>query len=333
MKLLWIGDPHLKLSNLKEAELFLAQVKKLINDTNPDKVIIAGDLLDTFAVIRSEVLDLWSKFFRDIKDCYVIVGNHDMAGVDNGVHALEAFKAYPGVTIVDEEFSIYADGMTICMLPFFRDKPFFEATCKTFHGDYLFCHQSFNGAQFENGFFDPHGADPECVSGFKAVLSGHVHKEQQFKNIYYPGTPFQHNFGDAGEAKGVFTIELTKEGYNVLEKHTLDMPTFNVIEMDSIPTLLNKITRIEPNKSSNYKLVATGTAAEIAAFWKDPIVIDFKSKARRVVDSLTSTKPLNSLNKVSGSTQEEKFKSYVESKKWRVPGTQLIAAANRLLSN
>jgi DNA repair exonuclease SbcCD nuclease subunit len=214
-KFLWVGDPHGKMSIYQEFSGFLSDLQALIEERGIEKVIIAGDLFDTFAVVRSEILALWSQFFQQVsKKTHIIalVGNHDMAGANGGVSPMEPFKAYQNVTIVDHPIQL---GMNPDLhgAPFMRSNAEFEAYCRSLKpGSILICHQSFNGATFENGFYDPHGADTEAVKHLASVVSGHVHKRQEFQNIFYPGTPFQHTFGDAGENKAVFEISLGSHG-------------------------------------------------------------------------------------------------------------------------
>ena len=41
----------------------------------------------------------------------------------------------------------------------------------------LVCHSEFSGSQFENGFYSPHGFNPDEIP-FDTIISGHIHKEQ-----------------------------------------------------------------------------------------------------------------------------------------------------------
>lgn len=323
-----IGDPHLKLNRLDDAKNFLDELTHLIKQGRYDEVIILGDLFDSFAVVRSEVLALWSKFFiENTKNTrfILLVGNHDMAGADGGVSSLEVFKHYQGITVVDEPSRI-GDAE---FLPFMRSNEEFARQAKLIPaGSILFCHQSFNGAQFENGMYDPHGADITSVSHLGGVISGHVHLQQRFANIWYPGAPFQHTFGDAGHAKGVFEISLSKDSYTQINFIDLDMPTFKVIEAQTVPELLENLP--SPNNRTHYKVVAKGAPSEIAQFWANERVKAFKTGSKRVVDALTSINPTAQVIKVQGTTQAEKLKSYVESKTWRTNHARLLERAKSL---
>ena len=87
MKSMVIGDPHFKVSNLSDCESCVDQLINAIEVEKPEQVIILGDLFNDFAVVRSEVLKLWTSFFQrasNLTKVICLVGNHDMAGADGG---------------------------------------------------------------------------------------------------------------------------------------------------------------------------------------------------------------------------------------------------------
>lgn len=333
-KSLIIGDPHFKVSNLDDCRSFCEQTLKIIEDEKPHKVILLGDLFNDFAVVRSEVLKLWSEFFhkaskRSLVIC--LVGNHDMAGADGGTYPMEPFKSITNVIIVDELRLI--DG--IYFIPFVRDNADFEKQVRAIPPDsVLFCHQSFNGAKFETGFYDPHGADPESVSHLAAVIPGHIHAEQKLLNIWYPGTPFQHTFSDAGVKKSIFMIDLSTTGYSIINDFQLDMPKFYEIRGTSIEEVKEKMLLIKDMDldKGNFKIIAHASPAEIAGFWQEDMVKTFRSLARRVVDAMTSIKPLNDRTEVKGKTRKEQFDEYIKAKEWRTDGDRVARRAREFLT-
>lgn len=336
-KVLLVGDPHLKIGALKEAGSFLDKLLAIVQDGHYSKVVVLGDLFDTFAVIRSEIMSLWASFLSSASahsEIVLIVGNHDMAGENGGAHALEPFKSFKNVTVVDGphvlEPSVYC-------APFYRNNEEFINFCKNLpDGSILFCHQSFNGAQFENGFYDPHGVDPSAVSHLSAVISGHIHKNQELGNIWYPGTPFQMNFSDAGENKGVFEISLDGSGYNVLNKLDIGMPQFFVMEAHGVAELITAVDEIVAMNidlsSASIKLIATGNASEIEQFWKNDSIKKLKSSAKRVVDALVSNRQNVVLPGASAKSKREKLHEFIKSKQWRTSVDKLIDAAENILA-
>lgn len=333
-KTLLVGDPHGKISNVKDFEQFLAQLLIIVGSGKYKKVIVLGDLFDSFAVIRSEIMAFWSQFLISsgrYSEVILIVGNHDMAGESGGAHSLEPFKSFPNVKVVDTLTEI--DG--VYYMPFVRDNAAFEISIRSIPaGALLICHQSFNGAQFDNGFYDPHGADPSCVSQLAGVISGHVHKQQKVANIWYPGTPYQMTFSDAGETKGVFEVTLGSDGYNVIKQHVLNLPTFIVVEgsLTSLVEWAAKAIELQDISQTKVKFISTGSPQEIVEFWKNPIIRELRSKTARVVDSLTTVRSEKALPGSQGKSQREKLNDFIKSKQWRTNADRLIAAAEECLT-
>lgn len=330
MRLLVVGDAHIKIGIINESRSFFDQLLDAIRDKKPDAVVLLGDQFDTFAVVRSEVLSLWTRFFSEaskISHIIALVGNHDLSGADGGTNPMEAFRSYPNVSIVEQ----YSELFGMHFLPYFREASEFEAACrKVPKGSTLFCHQSFNGAVFENGFFDPHGADPRCVEHLGKVISGHIHKAQTIGNIWYPGTPFQHSFADAGEKKAVHLLD----GDAVVETIELQMPQFGVISAGSIEELGNMVSQVllrDGTENLHLKIVAPGTPSEIATFWASAEAATLKKRVKRLVDGLTSVKVGTAFSQVRGATLQERLNEFVTTRTWRTDPRKLADRAARLL--
>lgn len=325
MNCLLVGDPHIQIQKLGDGKAFVRKLSSLAEEY--ERVIILGDLFHTFAVIRSEVLSIWSDYFNEHgKKTTALVGNHDYAGQRGGSHALEVFKN-TGATIVDGPYK----ENDIHYIPFVRDNSVFEDLCRLIpRGKVLFCHQSFTGADFGNGFFDPNGSNISCVKHLKSVISGHIHKRQTFNNIWYPGVPYQHSFAEANNEARVFTIDLKSTGYQIIRSHDLELPQYVVIE-GSIEDLPDQLP--SPNRSWSYKIVSRGTPAEIIAFWKSPIVRLFRNGARRVIDAIVPERgELPSEIFGEHSTKREKFETFIKSRKWRTSSDRVSTAARAFVA-
>lgn len=332
---LLVGDPHLKVSRSEDAKEFLDKLLNAVKTKKYSKVIILGDLFDTFAVIRSEILSLWYNFLifasSEIgkENLILIVGNHDYAGAKGGTHALEPFK---NISKVVDEIDIISIGNMECyFLPFKRENEDFEKLAAEMSpGKILFCHQSFNGAKFENGFYDPHGANPDSVNHLLRVISGHIHSRQSVgSNIYFPGTPFQQSFGEAGQEKGLVVVEIGNNQVSIVDTIDLNMPKFHVLEFDSVSDV--KLPK-DINPKDSYKIVASGGPQEIANFWRSEEAKIFRGSAKRVVDAMTPVRSSNKELPQKLITMEEKLEAFIKSKKWRTSQEALIGRARLLLS-
>ena len=328
--ILLIGDFHLQSNRLEDGKEALSRIAQEILDRKPTHTIFTGDQFHTFATIRSEVLAAWNDFinqtFQHTKLIF-LVGNHDMSGPNGGSHSMEVFN--DRAIIVDDTFELVLN--KVFCLPFIRDNAEFEAKCRKLpEGATLICHNSFNGAQFENGFYDPHGADPSCVEHLAQVIAGHVHKEQKVANVWFCGTPYQMSYADAGEEKGIYAGEMGPQGIQIKERIHLGMPIFIEVKAKTIPELLENLP--VGNNDCYYKFEATGTPQEIEAFWKDERIKAFKASVREVRDALISTKPAAILAQVNGKTLEEKLKSFIESREWKVDSGRVYEHARRILA-
>lgn len=330
MRTLLVGDPHITVQKIDDGRAFLKRLAILSKRPDVQQVILLGDLFHTFAVIRSEVLEAWCNFFNEVEvPIIAIVGNHDYAGQSGGSHALEPLRYIGGDhrVIVDKPYLLNG----VHYLPFYRNKDEFEKVCLALpQNSVLVCHQSFQGAEFGSGYPDPHGADTQCIRHLRSVVSGHIHKRQAFGNVWYPGVPFQHSFADAGYDCKVFEVDLTSEGYSLIREHDLGMPKFEIIT-SAIHTLADELPT--PNPTTSYKLVAKGSPSEIAAFWKDPRVREFRKKARRVLDGLVPERGEvpHEMFRERGD-KREKLETFIKSRQWRSSTDSVLASAGTIFT-
>jgi len=218
-KILRIGDPHIKPSNLEEAEKLFHFINAKILELQPDRVEILGDLFHTHAVIRLEVLEFWNGWLdvfvaHENIEFVVLIGNHDMTGnYESHTSALGVFKhmakKHKNLKIVENPRTegIYS------YISYTHDRNTFYDTCRRLASEgskVLICHQSFSTSKFESGTYDPEGIDPSPIP-FDLIISGHIHAHQKCvadgKTIIHPGTPKWDSLSDANEDKGIWLYE------------------------------------------------------------------------------------------------------------------------------
>lgn len=222
MKILRVGDPHVMVSNLKDSNSLIDFVIKVANENNVDYIEFLGDMFHTHAVVRIEVIDFWKKSLQKIwnetgKVSYCLVGNHDQPGSkekEQEMSALITLKGMEGVKILDEP---YVAGISkIGYIPYHSDEEaFFKAADDLYKQGAVNCivaHQTFTGAQYENGFFSQEGIDPGKAPQAQ-IISGHIHKTQQVGKCFYPGTPKWDTMADANQAKGIWIFEHSDNGF------------------------------------------------------------------------------------------------------------------------
>lgn len=250
-KILFVGDPHVQVSNIKECEKLFDFVEKVADENAVKYVFLLGDLFHNHAVKRVEVEDFWQNTFDKLSKKHkvvALVGNHDQVGSyerEQQQNALNVFFGkHKNVQIVNKPDVI--DGQ-ILALPHYSNHEEFLAKSKQFYDDgfteLLVAHQTFTGAQYENGFFSEEGIDPELVSQ-KQIVSGHIHTKQQIGKCFYPGTAKWDTMADANQDKGLCLItysegykeELSKEFFPTKEVVS-PILSFHVKEGEEIPKL------------------------------------------------------------------------------------------------
>lgn len=249
IKVLRVGDPHVQISNLKDSEKL---IDFIINTAITRKVMnveFLGDLFHTHAVLRIEVIDFWQRSFRKIiasnLNCTVLVGNHDQPGSkekEQEMNALNIFDVHDNFTIVNKPSEI----LGTAYIPYMSDRQSFIDAAKQLYDqgatELLVAHQTFTGAQYENGFFSEEGIDPALIPQ-KQIISGHIHKSQQVGKCFYPGTPKWDTMADANEPKGIWIFTHADSG-EYIEKEfisTSEIVTpivcYDIKEGDDLPEI------------------------------------------------------------------------------------------------
>jgi DNA repair exonuclease SbcCD nuclease subunit len=224
LKILRVGDPHIRPANIAEAERLMEFILSIIQNGKIDRLEILGDLFHTHAIIRLEVLLFWNKWleiFRDTVDTVVLVGNHDLSGDYNFEgHALTVFKRLENerLKIVDAPYRSGIFGYT----PYRHGTADWLQDARQLASDgarILVCHTTFDGSQYDNGFYAPNGINPDDVP-FDKIISGHIHKQQIIAGgkVDYPGTPKWDTASDANERKGVWLYEHDDSSGVVLQR-------------------------------------------------------------------------------------------------------------------
>lgn len=223
IKVLRVGDPHVKINNLAESAKLIEFVYQQAILHSVDRIEILGDLFHNHAVLRVEILSFWQRHLQYLAGfCEVValVGNHDQTGdYEGNLHALNLYK------LINSKFPIhiidYPTRMGVfAYLPYIHhEEPFLEAANKLAEegAKTLVCHATFQGSQYDNGFYAPDGFDLEKLN-YPLVISGHIHKRQRFGKAIYPGTGKWDTNSDANEEKGLWLVTHDETGAIISEQ-------------------------------------------------------------------------------------------------------------------
>ena len=266
-KILFIGDPHLKITKFDLARKFLNWLNEIIESEKPDLVVNLGDTFDTHAVLRSEVMtEFMGHVDRTISTCpyTYLVGNHDQYKPnDSKYHALSHLKnKIKDFTIVDSVVDI--NGITY--VPYTHDPSDFPK--KTL--PICVAHQTFKGADYGD-IVTKDGVDANSLLQTEFIISGHIHKKQELDSgrvrIFYPGSPFSQSASDVDQIKGI----------SILDTETLERKFFKCplpvwsrlrYEIDASFDIdqLHASLEATVNEIDNWVIEITGPKAEISAY-------------------------------------------------------------------
>ena len=276
MRILFIGDPHLKINRFDLATEFLTWLNALIAKEKPDLVVNLGDTFDTHAVLRSEVMNefmahVYKTMSLGIPYVYLL-GNHDMYKPnDRKYHAMLPFKGkFKNLHVVDETQELF--GMTF--VPYQHD-------ARNFPTDTLpivVAHQTFTGADY-GPIREAAGVDPTSLRSCDIVISGHIHKRQEIATgersvdgrgatIVYVGSPFSQSASDIDQVKGITIFDMATYAQTFYQT---PLPTWRklvlVVSQHSTTKEVQMVVEQEvSNSKDHWVLEFEGPKAEIVGY-------------------------------------------------------------------
>ena len=284
MKIIAIGDPHIKSDNINEFSIFENKLHDLIDREIPDIVVILGDVLHHHEKLYTSSLNRAIEFIENIGKKYktfVLVGNHDMINNQqfltknhwmNGIKKLDS-----NITIVDSV--VEYEKMLFC--PYVFPGRFIEALNTYQEMDWkesklIFAHQEFKGCKM--GAIISETGD-NWDENYPLVVAGHVHMNQWIgKNIFYTGSALQHAFGES--EKNIIPVIEWKENKWDITEHDLGLSRKKIITVD-----LEKIDKIKipEDKKDQIKLTVKGDISDFKTFKKSDKYKNILEKGIKIV--------------------------------------------------
>jgi len=266
-KVLFIGDPHLKITRFDLAKQFLVWINGVVEKHKPDLVVNLGDTFDTHAVVRSEVLTEFMKHVVEVqKTCpYVyLIGNHDMYKPnDSKYHVMSHLKGkIKDFWVVDEVVDL--EGMTF--VPYIHKPEDFPKQTLPI----CIAHQTFKGADYGD-ITTKDGVDASSLLGTEIIYSGHIHKRQQLDagrvQVVYIGTPFSQNASDINQIKGVSIIDTETFAEEFI---VCPLPVWKGIKFELSPTFnadeMHEELMETLNDKDHWVVEITGPKAEVIGY-------------------------------------------------------------------
>lgn len=264
-----IGDLHYQKNTVPEDKSNIPNIVKAAATSEPDFIVILGDSLDDHEKVdvqASNVLCELIKQLKRIAKVYILVGNHDYINNKQFLtenHHLNVYKGWKRIVIVDKPIMKKIKGKTFVFCPYTEPGRFREAL-ETLDevwevADAVFCHQEIKGASLNER--QKISSKGDVWSGkYPPLFSGHIHKSQIIKNIHYPGSSKQVNFGEL-EDKYLWNV-LFGDGEPTITKIKINDTSKSVLRCD-----VGEIEKIsDKTEGEDTKLVVSGTPEELMVF-------------------------------------------------------------------
>lgn len=225
------SDMHLRPERLEDCETALDAVFKQAVATmkatkKPVLVVNGGDTFNTRGVIKTHCFDVLVRHYKRWADeginQVIIVGNHDQEDRDGEIHPMRCFHDWKKDVywkVVDSPMYLEAQGILKRSLfcPYMKSDKIKEMLDTTDADMDLFVHWGILGAQMNDFKKDTTGIPIAWMKKFRNVFSGHYHLRSEIENAHYIGSPFQQNFNEMNQKKGMLIYEKNKISFKEIE--------------------------------------------------------------------------------------------------------------------
>lgn len=325
MRVLCVGDIHVKVSNVPEIDELK---KKLVEQTQrlqPRFVVLLGDILDRHATIHISCLmraEAIVAALSEIVPVFLLVGNHDRPNNSNyltnehpfggmqrwsNVYVIDRVRAFNITEMITETTDIEdLNGFRFVFAPYVPPGRFGEAL-STIRSPYncraIFAHQEIKGAKM--GAIISEEGDlwaPESP----LLISGHIHDYDFLQaNMIYTGTPLMHGFGDKSDK----TVSLFTFNDDEWSQERIDL---GLIKKVTVYIETKDLEQYQPPADKLVRLVVRGDQAAIQAAMKLSAVVKLKRSGVKVVFKTVAAEKTKSVA-TTKSTYRERLASQLDS--------------------
>lgn len=223
---------------------FAKWIKSFYEEKNIKDLIIPGDIFHNRSEISVNTLNVAKTFFEILSNfnIYILTGNHDCYYKDRSdVNSISLLGYWDNIHIIDKDpLIINYKNKKISLIPWATPLD------KIPISDICFGHFEINSFYMNTHKICDHGLDSEnLLNKSPLIITGHFHKKSNRKyangTVHYLGSPYQQNFGDANDERGIYILNLDN---NDLKFY------INSISPEHIKISLTQL--IEGKKDANY---------------------------------------------------------------------------------
>jgi DNA repair exonuclease SbcCD nuclease subunit len=202
---------------------FAEWVADVYNKKGINEILIPGDIFHNRNEISVNTLSTAKKFFDILSDfkIFISTGNHDCYYKERSdVNSISLFDGWNNITVIDKIphiFEVVQSTKKLCMVPWGTDINSIPDNI-----DYCVGHFEIKSFKMNNHAVCDHGmTSTELLNKSKYVITGHFHKKThrvyESGEILYLGSPYQQNFGDVDEERGVYIFNLEDGTFEFIE--------------------------------------------------------------------------------------------------------------------
>jgi DNA repair exonuclease SbcCD nuclease subunit len=264
-----------------------------------NEIIIPGDIFHNRSFISVETLSVTKKFFDYFKDftIYISTGNHDsFLKESSSINSISILDGWDNIHIIDNDPMVLETNYskTIGLIPWGTS---LDKMPKT---DIMFGHFEINSFYMNSYKICEHGFSyNDLFERSPIIISGHFHKKdnRSYKNgnITYLGSPYQQNFGDTLDERGIYILDLEKDDF-VFFKNEISPKYFKLkIGEDVSENIIknNFISLIVDNNLDEEKIIEY--KGKLSALSPKIIRVDYNEKETKI-DVLEENKELGTNN-------------------------------------
>jgi DNA repair exonuclease SbcCD nuclease subunit len=186
-------------------------------------IIIPGDIFHNRSHISVETLSVAKKFFDNFSDfnVYISTGNHDCFLKDaSEINSISILNGWNNIHVVENSPKVFKteNDKTISLIPWgtpLEDIPL---------SDVMFGHFEISSFRMNSYKICDHGFSyKDLFKKAPIVISGHFHTKDdrmyEHGRIIYLGSPYQQNFGDVLDSRGIYVLDLIKNDVRFIENN------------------------------------------------------------------------------------------------------------------
>lgn len=228
---------------------------EVYKNKNISQILIPGDVFHNRNEISVNTISMASDFFniflKNNFEIFISTGNHDCYYKDRSdVNSISLLRGWSNITLVDTEpviFGIKKSDRKVVMVPWGTNIENIPLS------DICLGHFEIESFKMNTYKTCEHGIKSEnLLSKSPFIISGHFHRRafRPYNNgsILYLGSPYQQNFGDIDDSRGIYTMNLLNNEFEFIE-NTISPKHIKVFLSHILSKKINskKLKEIIPN--------------------------------------------------------------------------------------